>query len=155
MMVTIIHKAPADTEVETSEGKITINDGENPLDIRQWMALKIQPGILRRIKNGYISIKDTSVEEEAIKEFKRSFFEQLKAEGYSLVKKKLECSSYKDYEKLFVEQWLSSMEDAAIGRKEQREIDNFRINNSSKKITLFIAVITFIGVIISAITMRS
>lgn len=74
MMVTIIHKAPADTEVETSEGKITINDGENPLDIRQWMALKIQPGILRRIKNGYISIKDTSVEEEAIKEFKRSFF---------------------------------------------------------------------------------
>lgn len=67
----------------------------------------------------------------------------------------MECSSYKDYEKLFVEQWLSSMEDAAIGRKEQREIDNFRINNSSKKITLFIAVITFIGVIISAITMRS
>jgi hypothetical protein len=153
MIVTIIYKAAAATVVKISEGEITIKDGENPLDIRQWMALNMQPGILRRIKNGSISVKDTSVEEEAIKEFKCSLFEQLKTEGYSLVQKKWESSNYKDFEQALVKQWLSKEEDAMIESKALREIDSLRIAKSSKNIALFSAVIACVAIVISFVGM--
>lgn len=153
MIVTIIYKTAAVTVVKTSEGEITIKDGENPLDIRQWMALNMQPGILRRIKNGSISVKDTSVEEEAIKEFKCSLFEQLKTEGYSLVQKKWESSNYKDFEQTLVKQWLSKEEDAMIVSKALREIDSLRIAKSSKNIALFSAVIACVAIVISFVGM--
>ncbi|MBB1268867.1 hypothetical protein [Shewanella sp. SR44-3] len=152
MIVTIIYKEDAAT-VATSEGEITIKNGENPLAICQWMALKIHPGILRRIKNGSISVKDTSVEEEAIKEFKCSFFEQLKTEGYSLVQKKWESSNYKDFEQTFVKQWLSKEEDAMIESEALREIDSLRIAKSSKNIALFSAVIACVSIVISFVGM--
>lgn len=153
MIVTIIYKADAATVVATSEGEITIKNGENPLAICQWMALKIHPGILRKIKNGSISVKDTSVEEEAIEEFKCSFFEQLKTEGYSLVQKKWESSNYKDFEQAFVKQWLSKEKDEMIESKALREIDSLRIAKSSKNIALFSAVIACVSIVISFVGM--
>jgi len=153
MIVTIIYKAAAATVVKTTEGEIIIKDGENPLDIRQWMALKVQPGILRRIKNGYISVKDTSVEEEAIKEFKCSLFEQLKTEGYSLVQKKCESSNYKDFEQALVKQWLSKEEDAMIESKALREVDSLGIAKSTKNIALFSAVIACVLIVINLVDM--
>lgn len=153
MIVTIIYKAAAATVVKTTEGKITLKDGENPLDIRQWMALKIQPGILRRIKNGYISVKDTSVEEEAIKEFKCSLFEQLKTEGYPLVQKKYESSNYKDFEQALVKQWLSKEEDAMIESKALREVDSLGIAKSTKNIALFSAVMACVPIVIGLMDM--
>ncbi|KPH61511.1 hypothetical protein [Pseudoalteromonas porphyrae] len=143
----------AATLVKTSEGEITIKDGENPLDIRQWMALKMQPGILKRIKNGYISVKDTSVEEEAIKEFKCSLFEQLKTEGYSLAQKKCESSNYKDFEQALVKQWLSKEEDAMIESKALREVDSLGIAKSTKNIALFSAVIACVPIVINLVDM--
>ncbi|MEL0640682.1 hypothetical protein V6260_08690 [Pseudoalteromonas aliena] len=153
MIVTIIYKAAAATVVKTTEGEIIIKDGENPLDIRQWMALKVQPGILRRIKNGYISVKDTSEEEEAIKEFKCSLFEQLKTEGYSLVQKKCESSNYKDFEQALVKQWLSKEEDAMIQSKALREVDSLGIAKSTKNIALFSAVMVCVPIVIDLMDM--
>ncbi len=153
MIVTIIYKTAVPTVVKTSEGEITIKDGENQLDIRQWMALNTQSGILRRIKNGYISVKDTSAEEEAIKEFKCSLFEQLKTEGYSLVQKKCESSNYRDFEQAFVKQWLSKEEDAMIESKALHKVDGLGIAKSTKNITLFAAVIACVSIVISFVDM--
>ena len=115
------------------------------------MALKVQPGILRKIKNGYISVKDTSVEEEAIKEFKCSLFEQLKTEGYSLVQKKCESNNYKDFEQALVKQWLAKVEDAMIKSKALREVDSLGIAKSTKNIALFGVVIALFGAVIACI----
>ncbi len=153
MIVTIIYKAAAATVVKTTEGEITIKVGENPLDIRHWIALKIQPAILRKIKNGYISVKDTSVEEEAIKEFKYLLFEQLKTEGYSLVQKKYESSNYKDFEQALVRQWLSKEEDAMIESKALREVDSLGIAKSTKNIALFTAVMLCVPIVIGLVDM--
>lgn len=151
MTVTVISEAQSATNTMTSVGEVTISNGENVLDIHQWMALKMHSSTQRKIQKGFIYVKDESEEVKALEGFKNHLCELLFVDGYSLVKKNLESNDYKDYERVFVEEWLARKDDAAIENKESREIDSLRIAKSSKNIALFSAVAACVAIVISVV----
>lgn len=149
MEVQIRCNKQAATTIRILDQEIKIQaKGTISLDVRSWLELKrIKSNWL---KNGAISIINTTEEEHAIKEYHFKFTKSLETKGISMVRSQInDKHNFSYYELDIVKKWLANKDDATLIKASKGAEESIKIARNANKISMVSLAIVIISLLVT------